>query len=110
MEIKQMVTPEIVAVTTAREAADRNRALGALSDQRSLGESIFFGLLLFAAAAPRPLLLHPRVVRAGAFAMLGVELCILVAVGVGAEGYHLRRRVKAITLLLLQRDRAHHEP
>jgi len=40
-----------------------------------------------------------------AFAVLGFEFAFLVAVALGAEVYRLRRQVKAITYLLLQRER-----
>ena len=97
-------TPEIVAVTTAREASDRARTLEALSDRRSLGERIVLGLLIFAVAVSGPVLKRSGVFGADVFAMLGFQFALLIAVVLGAEVYHMRRRVKAITYLLSQRE------
>ena len=106
MEIKKMSTvPAIVAVTTAREASDHTRALDVLSDRRSLGAHIVLGLLIFVAAASGTVLLRSGVFQTETFATFGVTFALVVAVVLGTQVYHLRRRVKALTYLLLQRER-----
>jgi hypothetical protein len=111
LEIEQMGTaPEIVALTTAREASDDARALEVLSDRRSLGGNILFGLLIFAVAASAPVLKRVGVFGTELFAMVGFEFALLAAVVLGAEVYRLRRRVSALAYLLLQRERKDHEP
>ena len=102
------IAPEIVAVATARDASDRNRALEALSDQRSLGERILFGLLIFAVGASMVVLARVGVLDQEPLAIVALQAAILGAVALAIEVYHLRRRVKALTYLLLQRER--HEP
>ena len=101
-------TPEIVALTTARDASEHARALEAAADERSLAKRVV-PALLFAAVLLAVLLLG----RAGVFeagSMVGFGAALLVAVTLGAEVYHLRRRVKALTYLVLERERQTLEP
>lgn len=103
---KSAAVPEILAVASAREAADRARALDALSDKRSPGQRMVFALVIAAVGA------SPFVMR-----RLGVsdpDSFIIGYVGLFAaifalEVYHLRRRLKAITYLLLQHERKGNE-
>jgi hypothetical protein len=102
--------PDIVAITAVRDLSDRTRALETLSSEISLRERVAGVLVLFAGFAA--IYLNDRYhvvdielsVLAAFLAIFGVTVVFSMAV------FHLRRQVKALTYLVLQRERENHEP
>jgi uncharacterized membrane protein len=103
--------PEIVAVSAAREVTDRARAMEALSDKRPVGAQLgcwfLFVVVGFTPLISRRLLgidgQALDVIMVSAFAALVIILLAL-------EIYYLRRRVTAITYLLLEQERKSNRP
>lgn len=101
--------PEIVAVSAAREVTDHARAMEALSDNWPFSVRFGFALLCgsvgFISMIFRKLGIdaQPEVFAAFAFA-------VLVGIMLGIEIYYLRRRVTAITYLLLEQERKSNRP
>jgi hypothetical protein len=97
--------PDIVAISAAREALDHGRALEALSDQRSMGERVFLALAVLGCSAFAVLLGRVGFLDHEPLAVAAFAFAILATVLVGAEVVYLRRRVKALTNLVLQQER-----
>jgi hypothetical protein len=101
--------PEIVAVSAAREVKDHARAIEALSDKPMsvrFGYALLCGSVGFIAMGLRKLVgidVQPEVFAAFAFV-------VLFGILAGIEIYYLRRRVTAITYLLLEQERKNNRP
>ena len=111
MDTKQpRPAPDIVAILAARELSDRTRALETLSSEVSVRERIAGVLVLWAGFGA--VYLNEK------YHLVDIQLSVLVAfvaifgvdVALSMAVFHLRRQVKALTFLMLQREREGHEP
>ena len=102
--------PEIVAIDAARSASDRAWALAALADYRSIRERLLLALAIFVCGASSSFVTSFGISAERAFAVSLFSFIALIALLLGVEVYHLRRRVKALTHLVLRRERNAVEP
>ena len=102
--------PDIVAITAVRDLSDRTRALKALSSEWSLRERIAGVLILWAGFGAMYLAEKYHLVEIEPSVVLAFVLIFGVTVLLSMQLFHLHRQVKALTYLVLQRERANHEP
>jgi hypothetical protein len=95
--------PEIVAATVARDAEDHARAMEGLSDKQSFGETIAYMIVVFVSVTLNFWLKLLGVTSSGGTVIM-YPLGILAAGALLVEMHHLRRRLKAVTYLLLELD------
>ena len=97
--------PDIVAISAAREASDHGRALDALSDHRPPSERVLQALTILGCSAFAVILGRLGFLDHEPLAVVAFSIGILATLLLGAEVIYLRRRVKAITYLVLQQER-----
>jgi hypothetical protein len=98
--------PEIVAVSAAREVTDRARAMEALSDYRPLPTRLGFAVLIFVMFFSSSRIIEwLGIADQAAYVIIAFAFTASIMILLGTEIYYLRRRVKAITYLLLERER-----
>jgi len=99
--------PEIVAVSAAREVTDRARAMEALSDKPSDRSRLVFGLFIFVAMFGGSFIVNHIDAASDWKPYLagGIVLLFMTPVVLYFEIRQLKRRVKALTYLLLQQER-----
>ena len=102
--------PDIVVIEAVRELSDRTRALEALSTHWSIRERLIGVAIVWAGMAA--LFLNEKYHLVDVPITVGVVILLILAVAAGAwtEVSRLRRKVEALTYLLLQRERASNEP
>jgi hypothetical protein len=96
--------PEMVAVAAAREVTHRARAMEALSsDKWSLGARLGLAFLMFVIYffSTRVIVRFGNADQAP-YVIIAFALAACLIAALGMEIYYLRRRVKALTYLLLQ--------
>jgi hypothetical protein len=104
------IAPEIVAITAAREVSDRERALAALSPKWSLAERMVGGLVPMAVFFAGFLIVKYELIDIGSGVLLAFLTMLALATVLWLEVFRLRRRLNAVTYLLLQRERPNNEP
>jgi hypothetical protein len=110
MDMKQTSpAPDIVAITAVRDLSDRSRALEALSGDVPVRERVAPVLVLWAAFAAIYLNEKHHLVEIEVSVFVAFLAILAVATGLSMAMFHLRRQVKALTYLLLQREREDHD-
>ena len=102
------VVPELVAATIAYEAANRARAMEALSDTKPIRYRILVAVLFFVVFAAGVIVVRFGIIDIGL--AIGFEIALLVAVVLGVEVLYLRRRVSLLTHLVSEQERSTNEP
>ena len=101
MDIKSdSPVPEMAAITAARNASDRQQALAAASDQRTISERVVFALLMMVIMLSAIPIRRFELLEIEPMAMVGIQITLLFVTALYSEILHLRRRVQAITYLL----------
>src|ERR1043165_9612013 len=106
---KMSTVPEILATNAAREASEHSRALQVVTDQMWPVKQRVTLVALMLAIYGAALMFRRLGVIDGEILTI-VLLAVVVITPLMSELYHLRRRVDALTQLVLERERDRYGP